>query len=354
MEGLDGHLTYLSNASVDRLYESHSLLQTVIWAIPIVGFLGTVMGITLAIANVTPDQLDSSLNDVTAGLAVAFDTTALALSLSLVLGFGSLFVKRSEERLLAGIDERCRLEVHRCFPVIDSNARTLIDAEAEAAETLVQQTNEMITRQTHVWSEAIESIREQWTDTLDEQRRHLIYNIRSGAESTLSEHARTLSDFREQFLNAQSELAERLTIELERIEDQRTASVGVLLEKVGQLSDRFQDGATRQVAQQQAATNQLLENFSNRVEQWQQTTADWQGQLRHLTEALLTQSESLHQHGSQLERVVAHEESLLRLQDNLNRNLETIRTAESFDETLHNLTAAVHILTARTRSRDAA
>src|SRR5690606_16439917 len=98
-----------------RLHSSHALLQTVIWSIPILGFLGTVMGITLAIADVTPEQLESSLNDVTSGLAVAFDTTAVALTYSLVMGFASLFVKRREEQLLVEIDETCRLESHRCF-----------------------------------------------------------------------------------------------------------------------------------------------------------------------------------------------------------------------------------------------
>ncbi|MEI2659369.1 MAG: MotA/TolQ/ExbB proton channel family protein [Bifidobacterium adolescentis] len=52
------------------------LIRTITWAVPILGFLGTVIGITMAIANITPDQLESSLGEVTAGLAVAFDTTA--------------------------------------------------------------------------------------------------------------------------------------------------------------------------------------------------------------------------------------------------------------------------------------
>ncbi|MEZ6065507.1 MAG: MotA/TolQ/ExbB proton channel family protein [Planctomycetaceae bacterium] len=89
----------------DRTHDSYSLLQTITWAVPIVGFLGTVMGITLAIANVTPEQLDTSLPEVTGGLAVAFDTTAVALSESILLVFGYFYVKRSELRLLGDIEE---------------------------------------------------------------------------------------------------------------------------------------------------------------------------------------------------------------------------------------------------------
>ncbi|MFO0006175.1 MAG: MotA/TolQ/ExbB proton channel family protein, partial [bacterium] len=76
---LDDHLKYLADLAADRLVQSFQLVRTVTWAVPIMGFLGTVIGITMAIANVTPEQLDSSLPEVTSGLAVAFDTTAQAL-----------------------------------------------------------------------------------------------------------------------------------------------------------------------------------------------------------------------------------------------------------------------------------
>ena len=54
-EGLDEELKYLADRDADRLYESYALFRVVIWAIPILGFLGTVVGITLAIANLTPN-----------------------------------------------------------------------------------------------------------------------------------------------------------------------------------------------------------------------------------------------------------------------------------------------------------
>ena len=56
--GLEDHLRYLADLASDRLLQSYSLIRTVTWAVPIMGFLGTVVGITMAIANVTPEQLD--------------------------------------------------------------------------------------------------------------------------------------------------------------------------------------------------------------------------------------------------------------------------------------------------------
>src|SRR5690606_33224534 len=68
---LGEHLKYLAELAAVRLHGSYALLRTICWAIPILGFLGTVMGITLAIANINPEQLSSSLGEVTGGLAVA-------------------------------------------------------------------------------------------------------------------------------------------------------------------------------------------------------------------------------------------------------------------------------------------
>ena len=59
------------------------------------------MGITLAIANIDPEGLGESLGEVTGGLAVAFDTTALALTLSLVLVF---LTQATEGKELANLE----------------------------------------------------------------------------------------------------------------------------------------------------------------------------------------------------------------------------------------------------------
>ncbi|MCA9071733.1 MAG: hypothetical protein KDA84_22555, partial [Planctomycetaceae bacterium] len=48
-------------------------------------------------------------------------------------------------------------------------------------------------------------------------------------------------------------------------------------------------------------------------------------------------------------KVVAGEQELVRLQSRLTENLEAVRTAEAFEQTLHSLSAAVHLLSARNR-----
>jgi biopolymer transport protein ExbB/TolQ len=99
---LEDHLKYLSDLDASRAAQSYGLVRFVIWAIPIMGFLGTVIGITDAIACLSPSQLDN-MTGVVAGLGTAFDTTAIALGLSMVLMLLQFVVDRSEQTLLGDV-----------------------------------------------------------------------------------------------------------------------------------------------------------------------------------------------------------------------------------------------------------
>lgn len=102
-DGLEDHLKYLSDVDAARAARSYGLVRFIVWAIPIMGFLGTVIGITVAIASLSPTQLEN-ISGVVAGLGTAFDTTATALGLSMVLMFVQFLVDRSEQSLLADVD----------------------------------------------------------------------------------------------------------------------------------------------------------------------------------------------------------------------------------------------------------
>lgn len=103
-DGLEDHLKYLSDVDAARASQGYALVRFVVWAIPIMGFLGTVIGITVAIACLSPTQLEN-ISGVVAGLGTAFDTTATALALSMVLMFLQFVVERGEQRLLERVDD---------------------------------------------------------------------------------------------------------------------------------------------------------------------------------------------------------------------------------------------------------
>lgn len=80
----------------------YSLLRYLVWMIPTMGFIGTVVGIAAALGLIDPNNPD--LQVVTANLAVAFNTTIVALAESAVLVFllGSTQRREEEAVNLAG------------------------------------------------------------------------------------------------------------------------------------------------------------------------------------------------------------------------------------------------------------
>jgi biopolymer transport protein ExbB/TolQ len=168
-EGLEQHLRYLAELAADRLHESYALVRTITWAIPILGFLGTVHGITIAIANLTPEQLDTSLPEVVGGLEAAFDTTALALAMSIVLVFTAFKTERSEQGILNAVE---RFGINRILPrfaVADSvRGMALPDASQ--------------------WNDQCQQLKTAWTDTLNDHFAMLSDSLESEVESTLVNH----------------------------------------------------------------------------------------------------------------------------------------------------------------------
>ncbi len=86
--------------------------RILVWAIPLLGFIGTVIGISSAVNGFSGfleqaqevDQIKEGIGTVTSGLAVAFDTTLLALLLSVVVMIPLVLVERLESQLLLEID----------------------------------------------------------------------------------------------------------------------------------------------------------------------------------------------------------------------------------------------------------
>jgi hypothetical protein len=98
-----------------RIAGSYSLIKVFIWAIPILGFVGTVLGLSAAIGNFSGvmggakdiDALMGSLGGVTTGLGTSFDTTLLGLIYSILLSFPMSALQKGEDDSLNTIDSYC-------------------------------------------------------------------------------------------------------------------------------------------------------------------------------------------------------------------------------------------------------
>jgi len=78
-----------------RVDLSYSSIRYVVWVIPTIGFIGTVVGISRSLTLIDPGKMD--LAAITGGLAIAFYTTIMALVLSAVLVLLLHVVQKREE-----------------------------------------------------------------------------------------------------------------------------------------------------------------------------------------------------------------------------------------------------------------
>lgn len=148
-DGLEDHVKYLADLDAARAVQGYGLVRFVIWAIPIMGFLGTVIGITVAIASLSPTQLEN-ISGVVAGLGTAFDTTATALALSMVLMFLQFLVDRSEQRLLGEVDERAWASLAGRFQSLSGEEGTAL-ALARLGDTVSRGSARLLESQEQAW-----------------------------------------------------------------------------------------------------------------------------------------------------------------------------------------------------------
>ena len=100
-----------SQSEVDaaKVAGSYSLVKVFLWAIPIMGFIGTVVGIGGAIGGAGGDMsaINEPLTAVLGDMGVAFDTTLLALVFSILLSFPASALQNKEDDLVTDVDEYC-------------------------------------------------------------------------------------------------------------------------------------------------------------------------------------------------------------------------------------------------------
>ena len=155
-EKLDDLLRYRAETDLAAMESSYAAPRFIIWAIPVLGFVGTVMGISAGVQNFSTliqnasnlSGLRHSLKGVTYGLGQAFQTTMLALTMSLILMLIMSIAQRREDHLLAAIDEYCAENLLQKAtlgfdqPTADDNRR-LLQSVQKLLERLAGQTVEI-------------------------------------------------------------------------------------------------------------------------------------------------------------------------------------------------------------------
>ena len=103
----------------DQMESSYSIIKGFVWSIPVLGFIGTVFGLSQAIGQFSAvlavsdavGNLKTSLQNVTGGLSIAFDTTLLSLVAALIVQLMLTAQKKKEEAFLDDCKDYCHAHI---------------------------------------------------------------------------------------------------------------------------------------------------------------------------------------------------------------------------------------------------
>lgn len=285
-EGLDDELKYLADMDAARQHDSYALIRIIIWATPMLGFLGTVIGITQALGDLDPKQLatdiQGAMDGLLAGLYIAFDTTALALSLSIVLMFIQFLIDRIETQLLAAVDIRTSEQMVGRFQQVGSGNDPHLASVERMCNEILTATKRLVGRQAKLWQTTIDAAHEHWSQLSTASGQQLQTALSGALEQALVRHA-------------------------------------------GEVAKAEQAGS---------------EQARHRWEQLQTS-------LSTNARMMQTQQQEMIKQGEIMAKAVEATGDVIRLEKTLNENLKTLAGAKNFEDTVMSLSAAIHLLSTR-------
>ncbi|HMP88599.1 MAG TPA: MotA/TolQ/ExbB proton channel family protein [Kiritimatiellia bacterium] len=207
---------------------SYSLCRVLIWAIPILGFIGTVMGLAVAVSgfgvlggSAEIGAIKEAIGQVTLGLGVAFDTTLLALFLTVLLMFPLSFIQRNEENLFVELDNYlddmflARLPSPEQQPIVIENLEDSIEAAFRRYIPDPDRYDEVFTRAIEKAGESIQErfdgLTKNYEVAMKEVTAQLAGNLSNVSENLRQSILRSMEDLQKQdadMMTARKQLAE--------------------------------------------------------------------------------------------------------------------------------------------------
>ncbi len=282
-EELDNELRYLSEEDGTKADSDYGLVRLILWAVPMLGFLGTVIGITMALGDLDLNAINESSKKLSAGLSIAFDTTALAIALDLALYFVQFLVYREESNLLWEVDKQAGDELRGRFELsLSPEDNSQVVAVRRMFDTVAESLEQLLARQGKIWEQTLASAHERFSHVTEESATTIKRVLSEALSENLSAHARSL---------AQTETQ--------------------LLEKSGAVTLKFADA--------------LRENTLG---------------ITQLQSETVRQTETVG-------KILGTCGELAQLEERLHRNLAALAQVGNFEETVNSLAAAIHLLNGR-------
>jgi biopolymer transport protein ExbB/TolQ len=190
---LDGEIRNLAEDAAVKADTDYGLVRLILWAVPMLGFLGTVIGITAALDNLDLNAINESSQKLSAGLAVAFDTTGLAIALDVLLFFVQFLVHREEMNLLAETDRLADAELRGRYEPNHGKEDEQFAFVKKILETMTGTIEQMTARQTAALEELMTAADRRYADMTAQSADTLKISLAAALNENLGRHAESLA-----------------------------------------------------------------------------------------------------------------------------------------------------------------
>ncbi len=269
---LDQDLKNSEEFYADEQHDSYAMIRIITWAMPMLGFLGTVIGISATLGQMDASKLASgsqeAMNDLTKGLYVAFDTTAVGLVLTMMVMFIQFTVNKSELKVLQRMNRLVEDLFGCCLAATPQLAQLPgVDTAFEhMTRRLMGTVEKLIKKQSELWQNSLEQSQARWT---------------------------ALSNDTQALLNRS--LAESVTNAQQSVHEPVLAIHKQIAVKQTEIANKQSDAIEQFNVAQLACLAQLRADvfaFQSKIAEQIQATLEQQESLQHLTKRILDLSEN--------------------------------------------------------------
>lgn len=329
-------LRELSGRDADAAHDSYGLVRIISWAIPMLGFLGTVIGITQTLGGLDFSNGSAAVDNLKSGLYVAFDTTAVGLVLSVLAIFIQFPIERREQKLLSMIDARVGNLVCSILPNEERDSNDPIDLIATLLDGIQTAVAESLSQQTILWRETIVEAQRHWQDTQSNHAEKITKAIQEELTPTISLHAQQSASTIREFQRGLDSHAESLALnsknQIDASQQYFDTARNEVLNQFRAIFDRVCDHQSRSTELTLTKLQELQVSWS---EKHQKSDTDQKEELSRI---------------NQISTLHTQTESLLTLQKTLDANLQQIQSTNNelnrqiSNDLSHNLTEAMRYL----------
>ncbi|QDT02474.1 MotA/TolQ/ExbB proton channel family protein [Rubripirellula lacrimiformis] len=263
-------LRELGGRDADAAHDSLGLVRIIVWAIPMLGFLGTVIGITQTLGGLDFSSGTGAVDNLKSGLYVAFDTTAMGLVLSVLAIFLQFPVERAEQRMLATIDARVGHLVSSTLPSDEAsdNQTVLIADLCRGVQAAVA---ESLSNQATLWRETIDSAQSQWQLVHEKNNTTLADAFELTIAPALLKHAESINE-------TSQAASERMSLQCDRWQSSLDTAQSQL--------NQTQQTSAEQIRNQTSVLNETLDDVCETLASQQQTLAGHYSSINQTHDAI--------------------------------------------------------------------